>query len=158
MEERLLDLDSSLVRSGFYHEQIQSFLTYFPRDRFKIFFFEDFLKDKQLFYQNMSDYLGVEVLPPKKDYHARKGGKPKNFVLHRMLTKDNPIRSTAAALLRLLLPEEKRRSLREKLIDSNMGKMKLPSSLRSQLIEVYRDDITQLEQLLKVDLSAWKQV
>lgn len=158
MEEKLLDTNSLLVRSGFYHSQIQSFLAYFPRERFKIFFFEDFLKNKQLFYQDLSDYLGVEVSLPKQDYHARKGGKPKNFILHKMLTKNNPVRVAAASLLRLFVSEEKRRRLREKLITSNMGKAKLPSSLRSQLIEIYRDDIIQLEHLLEVDLSAWKRV
>ena len=158
VEEELANPDSIMVRRGQYYSQIQSFLEYFPRENFRVFFFEDFVKDRKKFYESLCDFLGIEAILPQKQYHGRKGGQPKKMWLHKLLTKKNPIRDTAAAVMRRFVPAQQRQSLRTKLVKSNMEKARLPSATRAQLIDIYREEIDQLEQLLNVDLEHWKKI
>ena len=58
-------------------------------------------------------------------------------------------------ILYKVLPKKKVRKIKEKLF-SKSKKPKLSDVSRAQLINLYADDIKQLEELLSIDLSQWK--
>lgn len=156
--EELTDDQSEFVQRGFYFAQLSAFLQHFSLDEIKVFFFEDFLANKQIFYQNLCDFLEIEFIEQQRNYHGRPGGVPQQRWLHQLVSQQNPLRSAIATLLKLFLNEERRQQIRENILRSNIKKVKLSPELRRQLIQKYTDDITQLEKLLGRDLSHWKQV
>lgn len=154
----LSDRTSQFVQRGFYFAQIQAVLEHFPPEQLQIFFFEDLLADKDQFFKTLCTYLGITPRSPQRNYHGRPGGLPKRRWLHDLTTRDNPIRRAIATTLKPFISPEKRQKLRATLVQANIEKAKLPTPVRAQLIDIYRDDITHLEAFLSRDLSAWKTV
>lgn len=144
------------VNRGFYSQQLQPFYQHFPADNIKILFFEDLVKDSQAFLTDLFQFVDVNPnFLPDTSQRSREGGLPQKPWLHQLLTQDNPLRSTAASLLKTVLPLEKRQKLRNRLVKGNISKEKLDPETRAVLRDLYREDIQQLEALLDRDLSHW---
>jgi hypothetical protein len=152
----LVSPDDKHVKRGFYYAELSPFFKVFNRNQIKILFFDDLCKDPDSFTRNLFQYLGVDAtaLPPMMD-RKRQGGLPKNPLLNRLLVKQNPMRSAAAALLKLFIPLELRQKLRMGMIKSNIQKATLDPESRRKLVEIYRDDILKLQDLVERDLSHW---
>ena len=88
----------------------------------------------------------------------RVGGLPKNKTLHYFLNQPNVIRNFAASVLKLFIPLQLRQNIRYTLTRKNMAKVKLSPEIRSKLIEIYRSDIIQLQDLIERDLSNWLRI
>ena len=83
---------------------------------------------------------------------------PKNEGIHKLLVKHNPIRSLSSSLLKPLLSKEKRQRLRSFLISMNSKSKEDMASFDEEkqlLLNLYREDILQLQDLIDRDLSAW---
>jgi len=76
---------------------------------------------------------------------------PKNKALESFLNPPHPVKS----ILSPLLPASLRDKLVKKIRDLNPGKPKLSPAVRKQLIELYREDILQLQDFIGRDLSQW---
>ena len=80
------------------------------------------------------------------------GGIPKYKGLHAFLTRPNPVK---AAVLPFV-PTGLRKRLRASLRDRNLhSPPEISPEARQQLIEVYREDVLKLEELIQRDLSRW---
>ncbi|MEC4988491.1 MAG: sulfotransferase [Oscillatoria sp. PMC 1068.18] len=144
------------VKRGFYYSELLPFFEKFDRKQIKILLFEDLCKDPVIFLQDLFRFVGVDdSFVPNMSKKGREGGLPKNQAVNQLLTRKNPVRSFAAGVLKIFLPVETRRKIREGLVKKNIEKVKLSSEERKQLIEIYRSDILQLEKLIEKDLSAW---
>jgi hypothetical protein len=132
------------------------FYQVFSSDKIKILLFDDLVKDPKMFFSELFEFIGVSSdFLPDTSKRGREGGLPKNLWLHTLLTKPNPLRSSISGMMKLILPLETRQSLRGKLIKDNIAKAKLDKATRRRLIEIYRDDILHLQDLINRDLSHW---
>jgi hypothetical protein len=72
--------------------------------------------------------------------------------LHSLVAGDNPLKQA----LKTILPKQARRRIKHRILAPNLRRPSPPSAeVRRQLASVFREDVTELEQMLDRDLSAW---
>jgi len=138
---------------GFYHTQLTRYLEYFDRDQLTVYLFEDFKADPIDLTQDIFRVLGVDdAFVPDTSMRYEKSGVPKSDRFQRfLLNPDNWLRR----LSRYLIPEPVRERILIRMKNVNLSKPPLPSDVRAQLVEAYREDILRLQELIDRDLSAW---
>ncbi|MDJ0662831.1 MAG: sulfotransferase [Crocosphaera sp.] len=150
---------SFVILKGCYYQQVKHYFEEFGREQVSIFLYDDLRKDSQKFLQEIYKTIGVNP-----DFEADTSQKsqvaqlPKNEDINKLLVRKNPIRSLSATLLKPILSEEKRQKLRSFLISINSKSKKEIDSFDEEkelLLNLYRDDILKLQDLLDRDLSAW---
>lgn len=140
---------------GFYHRQLQRYLELFPREQLRIYLYEDMRRDTARLLRDLFGFLDIDPdFVPDLDITHNVSGFPKNRLLHRVMmtlqtTLGDGLRT--APLLRPL------RLAYHSLYRSNLQKPPLDPETERFLIDTYRDDILELQQLLDRDLSAWLQ-
>ncbi|MEM8640034.1 MAG: sulfotransferase [Cyanobacteria bacterium P01_G01_bin.54] len=158
LSKELTDTQSKFIQRGFYFAQLSTFLKSFNREQIKILFFEEFIANKQRFSQELCEFIGIEFFPWQQQYHGRPGGAPQKRWLHQLLSKQNPMRTAIENMLTAFIDEREVEEARKKIIQSNIKKVSLPPALRGQIIQIYANDIAQLEEFLGRDLSHWKKI
>ena len=140
---------------GFYFSQLQSYFERFPQENIGVFFYDDLCEDAIAFSQSVYKFLGVDG-DFEPDVSAKNmSGQPKNRAMHNLLNRDNPVK----AVVKSLMPKGARKSMGRFLKQSNTKpKPKLSAETKQRLIEVYRSDIVQLQDLVGRDLSPWLEV
>lgn len=150
---------SFILRKGFYYAPLAYYFDQFGREQVKVFFYDDLCNNPQEFMAEFYQYLGVnKQFRPNTARKAQVAKIPKNKTINNLLKKNNILRNTATNILKTVMPVEARQKLRERLIDLNsQHKKQVPLSPeeRQQLIELYREDILQLQDLVGRDLSSW---
>jgi hypothetical protein len=141
------------VRVGFYYIHLKRYLEHFARGQIRCFLYEDLKADALGMLQDIFGFLKVDA-GFRPDVSTRRGatGIPRSRALHTILAKSGPL----AASLKRFLPG----SLRQRIVNlqnRNILKPQLATQVRREWIEVYREDIVQLQDLLGRDLSAWLQ-
>ena len=144
------------IAMGRYAAQVEAYLQAFPHTR--VFFFEDLRRDADGFMRRIFDLVGVEqvALPPVEA--KNRSGQPRYRSLQRLITTENPVKGMVRPLLRMLVPEEKRRQARKYMKERNMQDSGgLQPADRAWLRDVYRAEVEQLSTLLAKDLFAlWR--
>ncbi|MBE9124805.1 MULTISPECIES: hypothetical protein [unclassified Coleofasciculus] len=92
---------------------------------------------------------------PNMSQRGREGGLPKNKTLNDLLIKPNPLRSSIASVMKLIVPLQFRQKIRNDMVKKNTYKAQLSPEARNKLIEIYRSDILNLQELIDRDLSHW---
>lgn len=138
---------------GFYYQQLQHYLKFFRREQLKIYLYEDLANEPEALFADVFDYLGVDPLftvdVGKRHNESRTA---RSRTIKQVLEKDNIVRRCT----RSAVPKRWRKTIRKNVSALNLKpKPKLSSQDRKQYIEVYRDDIEKLEQLIDCDLSNW---
>jgi Sulfotransferase family len=153
---------SFILRKGFYHEPLKHYINAFGRDRIKVYLYKDLCNAPLEFMKSIYQFIEVddsfEANISKKAQVARV---PKNKMVNELLNKPNSIRSSVTAIAKHILPSDFRQNLRKKLIKLNSQEKKqvpLKTQERQQLVELYREDILKLQDLIQRDLSFWLQV
>ena len=137
---------------GFYYEQIKRYLDTFAAEKIKIYLHEELIKDSVSITQDIYSFLGVDASFVPDLTKKNISGIPKNRLLHNIFTKENPLKS----LVKPLLSEQVRQNIYQKVRKNNLkGKPSLALETRQQLIELYREDILKLQELIQRDLSHW---
>lgn len=137
---------------GFYHLQLKRYFDKFDPGQIKVYLYEDLSKNPISVLQDVFCFLGVdETFVPDISVRHNISGMPKNKIIHSFLARPNLIKTA----LRPLLPTSLRKQLAKDLRDKNFSKPTLSSEMRSQLIDIFREDILQLQDLIQRDLSAW---
>ena len=150
---------SFILRKGFYYLPLKYYFDRFGREQIQVFFYDDLCKDPQNFMQEMYQFLGVDAkFTPNTTKKAQVAKVPKNKTINNLLQKKNMLRNTVAKIMKSVVPLETRQKLRDRLIELNShAKQEAPLSQeeRQQLIELYREDILHLQDLVERDLSSW---
>ena len=77
---------------------------------------------------------------------------PKHRFVHNIFTKKNLLKS----LIKPLLPDRIRKNIHHKVLKNNLqAKPSLALETRQKLIELYREDVLKLQELIQTDLSHW---
>ncbi len=133
---------------GEYSKQIKRFQKVFPKNQIKVVLFEDWIQQPKETQESICKFLNVSIFAALKNEVLNKSVSPRNPMLHRVL-----MQSGLKDLAKRVLPSE----FFDK-IKGGQYKDKsevLASDERKYLINLYRDDILDLQDVLKRDLSNW---
>lgn len=141
------------INAGFYYRGITRYLQRFDRSQICVLFFDDFRRDPESTISKVCQFLGVDTtFRVNTEQRHNIGRYPRIRRWHSMAVSQNPFRSR----LRKLLPSELRHRLSKALVQSNLSQPPtMNSDLRALLIDIFRVDILQLQDLLERDLDHW---
>jgi hypothetical protein len=135
------------VETGFYGRQLRPYFEAFPRERIQVHLFEDFAADPHAVLRSLFAFLGVDpALGEAPERAVNVSGVPRNALV-------------AAAVrggrrLAPLLPGAVRRRAKATLA-RGLDRPALAPEHRSRLVELYREDVADLERLLERPLDRW---
>ena len=148
---------SSHQESVIYSKTLKSYVDLFAREQIKIYLFEDLKADSDSLMQDCFQFLGVD-----DNFHIdqslvyNSGGIPKNKIIYISLEK---MRSIFNTTLKPAIPESLLKQIYNMYISLRSRYLveppPLPPEMRQQLIEIFREDILQLQDLIQRDLSKW---
>lgn len=143
------------IPTSHYASSLKRYFDAFGREQLRIYLYRDFKRDPQLVLRDIFDYLEVDPsFETNITFSYNKTYVPKNNHLHKLLIKKNPARTLA----KLILPTFMLGTLKRNLLHINTTpSQSMSPEARALAIEILLDDIRRTEDLLKVDLSAWKQ-
>lgn len=138
---------------GFYYGQLKRYYETFDREQIRVYLYEDLKTDMVGVLHDVFGYLGVDdTFTPDTSRKLNVSGTPKSRLLFTLMEKPNPVRS----FLRPFLPIKARRRISTALQDANIVRSEpLRQETRRELIEVYRQDMLKLQDLIERDLSGW---
>jgi hypothetical protein len=137
---------------GFYYSQLQRYYKIFSPNQIKVYLYEDIQADSQKVMSDLFNFIGVDpnfIPNTYKKYNVTY--KVKSKALLNFFEKPNLIKN----FIRNLVPDTIRKPMAAKVYRSNLVKPQLEPKIISELIEVYREDILRLQDLIQRDLSAW---
>jgi hypothetical protein len=135
------------VETGFYGRQLRPYFEAFPRERIQVHLFEDFAADPAAVLRSLFTFLGVDPAQGEAPERAvNVSGVPRNAVV-------------AAAVrggrrLAPLLPAPVRRRAKATLA-RGLDRPALAPEHRRRLVELYREDVAELERVLDRPLDRW---
>lgn len=143
--------ESSHVKEGFYYFRMKRFFDTFPKERIKIYLFEEFKKDPTQIMVDLYNFLDVDTnFTPDTSIKHNPGAVPKSRILNRLFYHPTLVQSA-----KLMLPESIQETAKQTRRLNLKTTPKLPPDLRAELIDFYREDILKLEELIDQDLSIW---
>jgi hypothetical protein len=136
---------------GFYYASLKRYLEYFDRSQLHISLLEDLVQDPQRLMRGLFQFLEVDGdFTPDLSHKHNTSGVIRNPALRTLWTRTNRLR----VALRPYLPPRMRHAAFEWVIQ-DLEKLPFPPDLRAELTEYYRQDILQLQDLIRRDLSHW---
>lgn len=142
------------VDGGFYYTQLQRYFEKFDSSKIKVYLYEDLRSNRYDLIKDIFQFLEVDDnFIPDTSTKYNVTGVPKNKFLHELLSKPNLLKTS----LRRIIPQGLRRKLAMNLKNANLVKPEFSLEIRKQLIEIYREDILKLQNLIQRDLSSWLQ-
>ena len=143
---------------GRYFKKLQRYLALFQKEQLKICLFEDLKTNPDNLLQDIFQFLGVD-----KKFHVDKsisvynsGGIAKNKLVYTSLDK---LRRSFNTTLQPFIPKGLHKQIYNfyiRLRKSNLVEPPpLPQEIRQQLIDMFREDILQLQDFTQRDLSKW---
>lgn len=139
-------------RAGLYAPQVEQFLGLFPRKQMRFYLYDDLLADPVHFIGDVCEFLGVAsdfVVDTSLKHNAT--GVPKNQLLGRLVLQPNPLKSAVKAFT----PEGLRYSVGQRIKQRLLRKPSLSEETRRELLDSYKADISDLQNLIQRDLSPW---
>ncbi|MBA3374738.1 MAG: sulfotransferase [Actinobacteria bacterium] len=146
-----LTLQASHVREGFYYTRLKRYFDAFPREQIKIYIFEEFKRDPTRTMANLFDFIGVDQgFVPDTAPRYNPANVPRSRFVNRLFYHPTFIKSTKAVL------PSRGHALAKRVRQLNLSPPPtLSDDLRARLLNIYREDIVQLEELLERDLTVW---
>ena len=133
---------------GQYSEQIKRYRDLFPKNQLKVVLFEDWIQQPKETQESICKFLNVSIFAALKNEVLNKSVSPKNPSLHRIV-----MQSGLKDFAKKVLPKNFFDKIKEGQYKDE--KEVLAPEERKYLINLYRDDIRELEGLLERDLSNW---
>jgi hypothetical protein len=149
--------DFSYVARGYYFEQINRFLKYFPREQM-LFLFSDELKSQpETVLKEVYSFLGLKHIAyePISDAEANQAAEPRSWLIQNLVSGNSLGRKIGGALL----PKQLKGWIWD-LVDKHNRRTIKPQSLKPEVIaelrQRYSHDIAALSDLVGHDLSHWR--
>jgi hypothetical protein len=134
--------------NGFYYQQLKRYYDLFDAAQIQVHLYEDFTEGPDRVLRDILRFLEVDdAFMPDISIRHNTTLLPRSVTVARLFKR-------RSSLLRLV-PGKLRGRLRRAALEKNRQKPKLSRASRKQLIEVYREDIVKLQDLLQRDLTNW---
>lgn len=151
---------------GFYGKQLRHYFERFPASQIQIYLYEDLQQTPQKMLQDIFTFLDVDAtFQPDMTLRHNISGLPQNSTLHHALSTlhafligTSPLKQAVKRTLPTSWVQsfnDRYESLRARYFQKSLAKPTLPAPLRHQLIDIFREDILQLQTLIQRDLSHW---
>ena len=142
---------------NYYYPQFKRYFELFDPEQIRIYIYEDFKQRNAEVVKEVFEFLEVDAsfIPDFSAQH-NVSAMPQNLALNKLMSKPNPWKST----FNFFVPSGVRSHLKEKLRTWNFNNFSKPvydPEIRQELMEGYKTDILQLQDLLDRDLSVWLQ-
>jgi len=141
---------------GFYYVQLKRYFDLFERSQIRVYLYEDLESKPGKLMKEIFRFLQVDdCFNPDLSLKYRVSKDkytPKNEVTRILLKERNPIRFAYGSLIKPFIPKEKIEPVLRWLM---MRKVELSLETRKKLIELFRNDILKLQELIERDLSHW---
>jgi Sulfotransferase family len=135
---------------GLYHNQVKRYIELFPRDRIRIYWYEEAWRQPARLLADLFEFLGVDAaFRPDTSRKSLQRRAPRVAAVSYFLNKFD-----LWSPLKQLVPERLRPGLRG-LAYRRGDSLVMDPSDRRYLIEYYAEDVRKLSSLLERDLSAW---
>lgn len=149
-----------LIKEGFYYKNLSRFYEIFSEDQIKVFLFEDLSNNIQDVLTNIFSFLGIDSdVSLNVDLKYNESGIVKNKFLNNIIGGGSFIKKVIEKSSPTLLDNLKNNEGVKKVIFSlrskNLKKPKMNPQIRTELNNIYREDIIKLEKLINRDLSSW---
>jgi hypothetical protein len=139
---------------GYYYQQLKRYFDTFNREQIKVFLYEELNANSIDVVQDIFRFLEVDDTFIPDLTRMNVSGVPKSRILHSLLSTKNPVRN----FVKPLLPKKFRENVSRSIQKWNLErKLTLALETRKELIDLYREDILQLQDLIQKDLSKWLQ-
>lgn len=138
---------------GFYSTQLKRYFTKFERGQIKVYIYDDFLANPAEILADLFNFLEVDSsFTPNMSLKYNTSGIPKNRPLYDFLNKPNFIKS----IFKPLLPESVRKQMIVNFTRQSLSpKPQLLPETKSKLLQLFCQDILELQELIHRDLSLW---
>jgi hypothetical protein len=135
---------------GYYHEQLSRYYSLFDREQISVFLFEELISNQENMLKKIFCFLNVDQdFKPESSIKFNVSGKQKSKLFYQitnwLFIKPNPIRW----LSRKIIPDA------NWVRQQNLERPIMPTMVRQELVEIFREDILKLEDLIERDLSHW---
>jgi len=141
-------------QKGFYYTQVKRYFDIFGQDQVKVYLYDDLRGNPFGMLSDIFRFLDVdETFVPDLSIEHNTTGLPRNkslYLLAKRLTANHP--ALESGVLDRLLPAAPRRYVKKRIF---VEPPPLPAEVRRQLIDVYREDVLELQDLIRRDLSPW---
>jgi hypothetical protein len=151
-------LRHSYVHQGLYSQMLERYLEYFSLDKFLFISFEDeLLRERKLTINKILEFLELDSsIPINIDIRSNQASKEKSRVLKRMMKKTGWWR----ALIKIMIPSLKiRQIIKNRIHIMNIRVFSPPKICPLDRVKIYnsffKEDVNNLERLLKRDMSHW---
>jgi hypothetical protein len=144
------------TKAGFYYKQLVPYFDIFNPDQIKVVLYDDLVADPHGLLQNIFGFLAVDKgFSPNTSRQPNISGFPKSTGFHefmrRVFIEDNIIKRIS----RKIFPKSLRQKLMVNLREANLEKRSMPEKIKKDLIDMFYDDMIELEKLINRDLSNW---
>lgn len=133
---------------GQYAQQLKRFLNIFPENQVQVVLFDDWIQQPKETQESICKFLNVSIFAALKNEVLNESVSPKNPLLHRMA-----MQSGLKEFAKKILPKEFFDKIKGRQYKDE--KEVLAPNERKYLINLYREEILELQDLLKRDLSNW---
>lgn len=139
------------IDRGYYYRQLRRYFELFDREQLRIYLHDDLKADSRAVLKDIFEFVGADSsFTPDVSVRPNPSGVPQNTWMHSLVHPSGPLQKQLVQKLPKWL-----RDIGRNLRDRNLEKPPLEREHRQRLIEIYRDDILQLEGLIDRDLSEW---
>ncbi|MEL7075410.1 MAG: sulfotransferase [Cyanobacteria bacterium J06631_6] len=139
-------------QKGFYYQYLQRYFQEFDRNNIKVYLFEDLNHHTLDVVQDIFKYLDVDSSFIPNLTRKNVSGIPQNRFIYNLFTKKNILKSN----LKPLFPHKIRRNLYDLVTRKTLKpKPEMDLATKEYLLDLYREDILNLQDLLNRDLSHW---
>ncbi|MEL7038722.1 MAG: sulfotransferase [Cyanobacteria bacterium J06592_8] len=136
---------------GFYYSQLNHYYNQFDPQQIKVYLYDDFKADALGLIKDILSFLNVDdTYTPDLSIRYNVSGIPKNRFLHNLISGNNVLKKIAKPLFP--------RSLKQLIRTKNLEKPEMSKEVRERLVNLYREDIVKLQDLINRDLSQWLKV
>jgi hypothetical protein len=138
---------------GFYFQQLQRYYALFPAEQVRVYLYEDLKNDAHKLVTDLFSFIGVDKdFPVDTNIKYNTGGIPIHPWFGRIISTNNGIRT----LIKQLFKPKTRQQLRKLYVRLFIRPAPLMPGFAYELLrDAYHEDITNLQDLLQRDLSAW---
>ncbi|HEX9097375.1 MAG TPA: sulfotransferase [Candidatus Dormibacteraeota bacterium] len=142
-------------RMGFYHRQLARYLSFFKAEQIRVVLQDDFTASPSETLRDLFTFLEVDQdFEPDLSARVNVSLVPVHAGYHRLVEGPSPLKG----IVKMLMPLEVRQRVKDRLPASHMTRPKpMPAEARAMLVEVFRDDVMALQELLQRDLRNWLQ-
>jgi hypothetical protein len=145
-----MGLHHPFLEMGFYADQIQRYLNYFPREQIRIWLYEDIRDRPRDFLREVFAFLGVD-----SDFTPDISTRHNEAYIARMVKSNQLLRRAGLwQLMTRLMPAPVKARL-HRAVYHPPGSVTMRPEDRALLLDFYRNDILRLEGMLQRDLSLW---